>query len=114
MKLVEGNEGRRFWANVRRSVGDGSKTEFWESEWIGQASLKSLFPRLYNLSTKKEAMIREMGCWNEERWVWDVEWHRELRKSEARGADELMAMLQSVSIREGQADRWEWRGSADG
>lgn len=89
VKLVEGSDGRWFWKNVRRRVGDGRKTEFWECDWTGQATLKVLFPQLYNVCTQKEVLINEMGRWSEGAWVWDVEWRRELREWEAAGANEF-------------------------
>ncbi|KAI8546906.1 hypothetical protein RHMOL_Rhmol07G0155800 [Rhododendron molle] len=38
----------------------GRKIKFWDYIWIGEEPLKTLFPRLYNLSTQKEEMVAEV------------------------------------------------------
>lgn len=38
----------------------GRKIKFWDYIWIGEEPFKTLFPRLYNLSTQKEEMVAEV------------------------------------------------------
>lgn len=40
------NQWQVFWDKVEITVGNGSKTEFWENQWIGGPSLKSTLPVL--------------------------------------------------------------------
>lgn len=39
-----------FLDNIRRKIGDGSKTRFWDEGWCGDGvNLKNMFPRLFSL-----------------------------------------------------------------
>lgn len=44
------------WFNdiVRQKVGNDGRTSFWEHMWVGDTSLRHIFPRLFTLSEKKE------------------------------------------------------------
>lgn len=50
------------WFNlaVVRKVGNGNTTSFWKDEWLGEGTLRSKYPRLYDISNQKEACIGEM------------------------------------------------------
>jgi len=41
-------------------VGDGTRIHFWNDKWIGDNTLKSLYPKLYVYSVDKEACISEV------------------------------------------------------
>ena len=41
-------------------VGDGSRILFWHNKWIGDNSLKTLYPQLFVCSTNKEACISDV------------------------------------------------------
>ena len=59
----------QFWAGLmkvkdeflsmgRFDLGDRSQVRFWEDSWIRSRPLKTLFPTLYNIVSKKNASIR--------------------------------------------------------
>ena len=43
-------------------VGDGSRILFWHDKWIGDNSIKTLYPELFDCSTNKEACIYDILC----------------------------------------------------
>lgn len=46
---------------IRCKVGNGKKALFWHDTWIGDRPLKLLFPRLYSITTIKDAPIEAIG-----------------------------------------------------
>lgn len=70
--------------------------------WVGDKPFKEVFPRLYNLSARKDGVIRDMGVWSEGRWEWRVDWRTGLLEREA----ELVNLISSVPLVAGAVDRW--------
>jgi hypothetical protein len=61
VKLVQGRGGRGWFdEHLRRVVGDGKNTSFWNDQWVDGDTLSSLFRRLYDISLDKEACVAEM------------------------------------------------------
>lgn len=48
-----------FMANAKIVVGDGHKIRFWIDVWLGGASLKSLFLRIFGICTQKSIVVSE-------------------------------------------------------
>lgn len=44
--------------NSQLFVGNGNRVHFWSDSWAGNLSIKSLFPRLFSLSSEKEITLR--------------------------------------------------------
>jgi len=44
-------------------VGDGKEISFWEDNWLGCGNLKEVFPRLFSISSAKDAKVAELGYW---------------------------------------------------
>ncbi|GKV35303.1 hypothetical protein SLEP1_g43600 [Rubroshorea leprosula] len=98
----------------RWEVGDGKRVGFWREIWVGDKSLRDLFPRLYELVVKEEGLVSEMGDWEEDRWRWNMEWRRE-RKGRVRDEEEgLWELLESVQLKKGKEDHWWWIHGLDG
>nr|GEU35782.1 RNA-directed DNA polymerase, eukaryota, reverse transcriptase zinc-binding domain protein [Tanacetum cinerariifolium] len=51
------SKGINLHAFVKKKVGDGEKTLFWEDSWLSDPPLKNIFPRLYTLETNKHASV---------------------------------------------------------
>lgn len=47
-----------FMVNSQLFVGNGNRVHFWSDSWAGNLSIKSLFPRLFSLSSEKEITLR--------------------------------------------------------
>ncbi|GKV38927.1 hypothetical protein SLEP1_g46780 [Rubroshorea leprosula] len=88
-------------------VGEGNKVDFWIDRWVGDKSLKDLFPRLFALSVKKEGKVYEMGTWEEGRWRWRVEWRRGTIGREKDEEELLEKVLEGVKLKEGAGDVWK-------
>lgn len=100
--------GRWFNEGICRRVGDGRDIAFWEEDWTGSGSFKSIFPRLFLLSSQKEASILEMGRWVGAAWVWDFKWERVLLDRELQRVVELERKTGGFSPKLGQRDKWVW------
>lgn len=50
------------WVNnlVVKVVGNGQKTHFWEDVWLGDVSLRTLFPSLYRVSNQQHSSVKEI------------------------------------------------------
>lgn len=70
-KQVRGRGGAWFSDHLRKLIGEGNDTAFWNDIWVGERPLKSSFPRLYHLCRHKERKISEKGRWVEGVWVWE-------------------------------------------
>lgn len=53
-----GAKGNWFWGGIEQVLGDGMNADFWDGLWSGEKPLNEVFPRLYNLSTKKGGKLR--------------------------------------------------------
>ncbi|GJR81176.1 RNA-directed DNA polymerase, eukaryota, reverse transcriptase zinc-binding domain protein [Tanacetum coccineum] len=88
---------------LRKRVGNGTDTKFWQDVWIGEISLQSKFPRLYRLALNKECSICEV--WNN---GWVFNWSRPiLRGTLLHQLNDLTAILDSVQFSDSE-DSWIW------
>jgi hypothetical protein len=46
-----------FAQNVVKKLGNDTHTSFWDDIWVSNLPLKDRFPRLFSISTQKEAMV---------------------------------------------------------
>jgi hypothetical protein len=90
-----------------KRVGNGSTTSFWKEVWLGNQSLVARFPRLFGISTQKEALVSEMGCWENGVWRWELLWRRNFFVWEEELVDELMEVLALATITT-LDDNWLW------
>ena len=54
-----------------REVGDDNNITFWRDVWVEKSSLKDKYPRPFLLFEQHDAMLKDMGLWEE--GVWQVE-----------------------------------------
>ncbi|XP_076895068.1 uncharacterized protein LOC143547554 [Bidens hawaiensis] len=94
---------------IRIKVGNGSETLFWKDVWIGDSSLCSRFPRLFDLEVNKNCLLKEK-LFNSV-WVWN--WRRRPRGGvEDTQLEELISLLDSVSLSDPD-DKWIWKLDSD-
>ena len=86
-------------------MGNGKNTSFWNDCWIGNASLPTLFPPLYNLTTKKPAT--ENNFW-EDKHEWNISYRRNLKEKEFEDWLALMNLLSTVNPTTSR-DKWTWK-----
>ena len=58
-----------FDKGVRKIIGNDQKTSFWNEPWVGDRILGNDFSRLYSVSISKEALISDMGFFENGKWV---------------------------------------------
>ena len=46
--------------NTSKRVGNGIKTSFWEDKWLGNFSVKSIFPEMHDLAVNKQLSVAEV------------------------------------------------------
>ncbi|GLT99814.1 hypothetical protein SLE2022_172280 [Rubroshorea leprosula] len=98
----------------RWKVGEGCRVNFWRDIWVGNKSLRDLFPRLFQLALNKEGTVKENGTWEGEGWIWGIEWRRARLGREKDEEEGLWAMLANVKLRKEVVDSWQWRFDVEG
>jgi len=63
LKEVRSSEGwgRSFEDGFKWKVGDGKEIFFWKDNWLNGETLKNAFPRLFFISSTKDAKLTELG-----------------------------------------------------
>ena len=79
------NDGwERFSNHLSLVVGDGSCTLFWHDRWVGDTSLKMLYPQLYVCSYDNEAYISDLLGHQEDGGTsfWNLRFYRNFHERE--------------------------------
>ena len=60
-------------------VGDGPRILFWHDRWVGDNTLKMLYPQLYVCSNDKDASISDVVCYQEggNDRIWNLRFYRD-------------------------------------
>ena len=96
-------------------VGGGDKFRFWEDPWLDTAMpLREKYPRLYNISSKKQTTISCMGTNNSTGWEWNLTWRRDLFESELLLADTFIGDLAQQQVQPHREDKWIWKHDHSG
>ena len=97
--------GRNFEEALIWKVGTGKEVLFWEDNWVGRGALKTVFPMLYSLSVPKASGMTAFGGWNNEKWLWNFVWRRNLFEWEKQIAKRLFQEVQGVNFDLDKEDR---------
>ncbi|GAU44390.1 hypothetical protein TSUD_100400 [Trifolium subterraneum] len=81
-------------------------TRFWHDKWIGDIVLKDKFPRLFVISNRKEASIKDLMVEAEGPLCWDFNWRRHLFVWEVTLQDELLGLIDVFRVK--NEDGWGW------
>lgn len=97
-------------AFVKKKVGDGNDTRFWEDKWCGDFILKDKFNRIFRLDLVDFPNVASrISLTNGASWLRrDPRGGVELQQWEA-----LISLIASVSLSP-QKDRWVWTGDGTG
>ena len=60
------NLGYVFFKRTSFNVKSGRKIKFWDDDWLGNGSLKQLFPDMYLLNQQQESTLQEV--WTPQGW----------------------------------------------
>lgn len=99
-----------FLPHFHHTLGDGSTIRFWLDKWVANLSLSSLFPRIFNLTTKKigpVAIFVSNSSWN-------LHLGRNLRVSKIEGLSSLLLLLNSQHPHPSKVDSSTWSVSPNG
>ena len=97
-------------------VGEGTRIHFWHDRWIGDNTLKDLYPKLYVCSNANDAWIFEV-LWILEGGtfrVWDLRFYRALEDWELVASYSLLQFIQPRIPRGDRRDTFCWRLKGDG
>ena len=98
------------WFNreVMRKVGSEANTRFWLDLWVGNAPLCLAFPRLFSISSQKEAMVGDVWVVNEVGGAWSFLWRRNLFVWKGGLLENLYVELEGW-VRTEREDAWWWK-----
>ena len=91
-------------------MGDGSRIHFWHDRWVGDTSLKMLYPQLYACSNDKEACISDLLCHQESvnNRFWNLRFYRNSHERELESAFSFLDFIQSQIPRGIGCDSPHW------
>ena len=104
----EGEGAGWFQQQLRWRLGGGEKVKFWEDVWIGNSSLKSLYPRLFSLSLNQGQRVNEVGEWEDSTWQWKIRWRRARFEWEVLLEADLIHQISQVSLSRERKDVQMW------
>ena len=83
---------------------------FWHHKWIGDNSLKSLYPQLFVFSANKEAFVSEVlsPLASDNDKVWSLRFSREFNDWELAASYSLLHFIQTRIPRGGGSDNLSW------
>ncbi|XP_058764274.1 uncharacterized protein LOC131637688 [Vicia villosa] len=109
-KAENRHSGKDFLSGCIFKLGNGSAVSFWKAAWLKEYSLQSIYPNLYDLSTKKYMSVAEAGKEVEEHGLWgDFGIVHPLNLSETVSLEDLKSSLQDVSLSSERLDSVLWR-----
>ena len=97
-------------------MGEGTRIRFWHDRWIGDNTLKDLYPELYVCSAVKDACISEV-LWILEGGtvrVWNLRFYRAFEDWELAASYSLLQFIQTCIPRGDKRDTLYWQLIGDG
>ena len=91
-------------------VGDGTRILFWHDRWVGDNTLKMLYPQLYVCSNDKDACISDVVCYQEggNDRIWNLRFYRDFHERELEDAYSFLECIQPRIPRGGGSDTSLW------
>ena len=97
-------------------MGEGTRIRFWHDRWIGDNTLKDLYPKLYVCSAANDACISEV-LWIPEGGtfrVWDLRFYKALEDWEPVTSYSLFQFIQPCIPQDDRRDTLCWQLKGDG
>ena len=92
-----------------REVGDDNNITFGRDVWVEKSSLKDKYPRPFLLFEQHDAMLKDMGLWEEGVWQWSLSERRHFFIWEEWDIrDSLEGDINAIAPIEGKCDGWRW------
>ncbi|GKA00995.1 RNA-directed DNA polymerase, eukaryota, reverse transcriptase zinc-binding domain protein [Tanacetum coccineum] len=109
IKTLE-NKGINLLSFMKKDLGNGLMTKFWEEGWLDGYKLKDRFPRAYALDNCKSISVGHK--------LSHLNLTNSFRRSPRGGVEEtqveeLKALIQNVELNQGK-DKWKWSGNKSG
>jgi len=82
---------------------------FCVDNWAGCGVLKNVYPRLFSLSSLKDAKVSKLGVWSNGVWEWKVAWRRRLFDWEKSLENLFVQAFQERCPILEEEDRWVWK-----
>ena len=97
-------------------MGEGTRIRFWHDRWIGDNTLKDLYPELYVCSAANDACISEVLWIPKEGTVrvWDLRFYRVFKDWELAASYSLLQFIQTSIPWGDRRDTLWWRLKGDG
>ncbi|XP_028103030.1 uncharacterized protein LOC114302231 [Camellia sinensis] len=107
--------GEFYGQNLKLSVGNGRRIQFWTDAWLNVRGLKEDYPRLYSLSTEKEESLQQISAKKSSLGVWQLQFRRTLLAWEEEKLQRLFELLESSpALRVETEDSCSWLASTSG
>jgi len=98
LSIEEGEGVGWFQAIIEWKVGVGEKVRFWEDVWVDSNNFKTMFPRLYSISSDQGKKVGEIGEWAKSIWQWRLRWGRDMLEWENAKKEELLGTLNQLIL----------------
>jgi hypothetical protein len=102
-----------FNTEVVRKVGNGENTRFWLDHWVGNEALCLTYPRLFLISSQKDATGREVWMDGVEGGSWNLLWRRNLFVWEEGLFQSLLGEVEGW-VKTVSVDSWWWKLEDEG
>lgn len=107
--------GKFYGQNLKLSVGNERRIQFWTDPWFTVRGLKEDYARLYSLSTEKEESLQQISAKKSSLGAWQFQFRRNLLAWEEEEVQRLSESLASFpALRVESEDSCSWLGSASG
>ncbi|GJV81212.1 RNA-directed DNA polymerase, eukaryota [Tanacetum coccineum] len=98
------SQGINFLSLLKKKVGNGVNTSFWDATWLNDTPLRQLFPRLYALENRKQITVADKFK--------DISLSGSFRRYPHGGIEEdqfrCLVDLTASGILSNSVDRWVW------
>ncbi|KAF7126976.1 hypothetical protein RHSIM_Rhsim11G0018500 [Rhododendron simsii] len=106
-----------YMENISLKVANGNSIRFWKDLWVGNTSLESLFPTLFNIICDKEEMPSEVLARKAVLLQWNFKFRRNMFDWEKETLTELYTLLDESGVANSDGngqDRLIWQGCDSG